>query len=78
MPVITKKDEKIKVVSKSLLEGYSTNDFITKFKELYPKDWDKIVKNYRSHEEKTKLGKSHPMPKPEKYLENALKVWLKY
>lgn len=39
MAVITKKDEKIENVVGELNEGYSFDDFINKFQELYPKDW---------------------------------------
>ena len=77
MAVITKKDEKISAVVNLLTEEYSEDEFVDKFKEQYPKDWDKIVKSYHDHERRTKPGKSHPMPEPKQYLKNALKVWLK-
>lgn len=75
MSVILKKDEKISAVVNSLGSSFSTEEFIVKFKELYPKEWSKIEKNYFEHENKTKLGKSHPMPEPTQYLKNALHVW---
>jgi hypothetical protein len=76
MTVILKKDEKVASVLNALPENYSQNDFILKFRELYPTDWDKIVKNYNDHMRKAKPGKIVPMPKPEQYLINALNVWL--
>lgn len=77
MAVITKKNEKISAIASLLDNGYSEDEFVDKFKEQYPKDWDKIVKSYEEHERKTKPGKTHPMPEPKQYLKNALKVWLK-
>jgi len=75
MAVILKKEEKISSVSDALPDNYVLDDFILKFKELYPKDWNKLEKSYNDHERKTKPGKSHPMPNPEQYLKNALNIW---
>jgi signal recognition particle subunit SEC65 len=83
MAVIAKKDEKIKEVVEKLNSDYTEQDFIDKFKEVHPKDWEKISKNYVTHLRKNnhfnpdKKSKSFPMPKPEQYLINSLKVWLK-
>lgn len=77
MAVILKKDEKIGAVVNSLQTGYSFEDFIDRFKELYMSDWKKIEANYFEHIKRTKPGKPVPMPKPEQYLKNALNVWLK-
>jgi len=75
MTVITKKNEKIQATVEALDRGFSQEQFIEKFKELFPKDWFRIEKNYQDHERKTKPGKSHPTPEPNQYLRNALKVW---
>jgi len=75
MAVIIKKDEKLSDVANALGDSFSSDEFLVKFKELYPKDWARIEKNYRDHERKTKPGKTHPMPEPTQYLKNALKVW---
>lgn len=77
MAVITKKDEKVEKVVNMLPPSFSEADFINKFKEVYPKDWDKAEKEFIKHERKTKPGKSHPCPRPEQYLINALNVWNK-
>lgn len=77
MAVITKKDEKIEAVVESFGEMPSPDDFVSKFAELYPKDFAKVEKKYRDHERKTKPGKSHPMPEPIQYLKNSLNVWAK-
>jgi hypothetical protein len=73
--VFIKKDEKIAVVVSKLPSKYTEYDFIALFKELYPNDWQKIEKRYQQHLLNNKPGKKIPMPKPEKYLLNALKVW---
>ncbi len=76
MPVITQKDEKIAVTAAALGVGFSVDEFVEKFKELHPKDWEKIERNFRKHERGTKADKNHPMPDPTQYLKNALNVWL--
>lgn len=73
--VFLKKDEKIKEVAATLNEDFTDNEFIERFKELYPKEWGKVVSRYQQHERDTKSGKTHPMPEPNKYLSNVLKVW---
>ncbi len=75
--VFLKKDQKIADVVSSLSPGYSEDDFIRKFRERYPDDWKKIEKRYQEQRRNHKPGESAPMPKPEKYLSNALKVWQK-
>lgn len=77
MSVIVKKDEKLSAVANSLGGSFSPDEFIDKFQELYPKDWEKVEKSYRDHERKTKPGKTHPMPEPTQYLKNALNIWQK-
>lgn len=77
MAVVLKREEKIQHTINMLESNYTKNEFIEKFKELYPKDWNKIVKNYQQHEQKTKEGKEHPMPEPKQYIINMLNVWLK-
>ncbi len=75
MTVITKKDEKIAATAAALGENFSPDEFVEKFKELHPKDWEKIERNFRQHERDTKPGKGHPMPEPSQYIKNALHVW---
>lgn len=77
MSVITKKDEKVKKTVLALSKGFSPEEFIDKFKELYPKDWARIEKSYRDHVRNTKPNKKIPMPNPDQYLKNALNVWNK-
>ncbi len=75
MATITKKDEKVEATVSTLSENFTQEEFIEKFIELYPKDWEKIEKSYRKHERDTKPGKTHPMPEPRQYLKNALNTW---
>ena len=68
--VFLKKEEKILTTISNLVADYSDDDFIAKFRELYPEDWGKIVKRFNAHERLTPAGKSHPMAPPPKYLLN--------
>jgi len=77
MALVLKKEEKLQNTIDMLDNSYTKDEFVEKFKELYPKDWSKIVKNYQKHERKTKEGKTHPMPEPKQYVLNMLNVWLK-
>lgn len=74
MSVILKKREKIQTTCDSLQPGFTFEDFLEAFISLYPKDWEKLRKEYAIHESKTKPGKSHPMPEPVQYMKNALNV----
>ena len=69
--IFLKKDEKIADVFSKLNADSSDEEFISKFRELYPEDWKKIVARYEAHERLTPAGKSHPMPQPRQYLLNA-------
>lgn len=40
-------------------------------------DWEKIKATYNREERKDTKHKGHPMPHPEKYLENMYKVGVK-
>ncbi|OAO77392.1 hypothetical protein TGS27_2817 [Geobacillus stearothermophilus] len=44
MAIVTNAEEKFKIVIENLPSDYSETDFIKKFKELYPKDWNKILR----------------------------------
>ena len=68
--VFQKPDEKIINTLTALDVNHSDNELIEKFSELYPDDWEKIVKRYNDHERLTPKGKTHPMPPPRKYLLN--------
>jgi hypothetical protein len=72
--VFLKKGEKIAATLNCLDDGHTEDQFVEKFRELYPNDWEKIVKRYEAHEKLTSKGKSHPMAPPKKYLISAYKV----
>lgn len=48
-----------------------------KLKTMYPKDYSKIETTYQNHIRNIKPEKKQPIPDPEKYLTNTLKVWMK-
>lgn len=73
--VVVKKEEKIANVFANMDNPDDINEFKSKFKEIYPNDWKRIINKYNEEERKTKPGKAHPMPEPEKYLENTFNVW---
>lgn len=77
MALVLKKEEKLENTINMLDNNYTKDEFVEKFEESYPKDWNKIVNNYQEHERKTKEGKTHPMPEPKQYVINMLNVWLK-
>jgi len=53
------------------------DDFVAKFKELYPQDWKKVVARYEAHERLTPPGKSHPMARPYQYVLNVAQKYRK-
>jgi hypothetical protein len=75
--VFVKKEEKIASVVSSLPADFSDSQFLDAFIEKYPKEWARVQNVYMDHELRTKPGKSHPMPEPNKYLISALKTWKK-
>ncbi len=74
MATIMKKDEKFNAVWESMSNKNDINEFKEKFKEMYPDDWKKINATFKKEERKDTKHKGHPMPHPEKYLENMYKV----
>ena len=75
--VVVKKEEKVAKVFEALGDKISETDFIEKFKEMYPEDWQRINKVFKDEERKTKPGKTHPMPHPDIYMKNMYKVAVK-
>lgn len=61
MAVITKRGEKIENVVGELNEGYSFDDFINKFQELYPKGGARLSVNMRNMNAKLSQGKQFSM-----------------
>jgi hypothetical protein len=76
MAVIVKKAEKVRATCESLQPGFTFEQFLAAFQEQHPDSWANVVSEYMKHERKKKPGKSHPMPRPEQYMRNALNVYL--
>lgn len=70
--IFLKKDEKITDVLTKLPISSSDDEIVSKFREIYPDDWGKIVARYEAHERLTPPEKSHPMAPPRQYLLNAV------
>lgn len=71
--VVVKKEEKINTVFESMININDLEEFKTKFKNMYPKEWAHIQAVYLKEERADIKHKGHPMPHPEKYLENMYK-----
>lgn len=76
MSVILKVDEKVEKVITALPDDFTEDDFLCKFREIYPADYEKCMKGYMAEERKTKPGKTHPMQHPDKHIKNALKSYI--
>ena len=70
MTVVIKKDEKTALIKAAMNNKASLAEFKTKFKEMYPDDWYRIVRTYDKHKKANKINKGYPMPHPEQYLTN--------
>ena len=75
--VIVKKEEKVNAVLDAMTDTTNVEEFKEKFKSMYPKEWENVKRRYAEHESKDKKGKGHPMPHPEKYLDNMYKNAIK-
>lgn len=76
MSIIIHVDKKVQQIITMLPEGYSEDDFLKKFKEVYPKDYDKCMRKYLDEERHTKSGKTHPMQHPNHHIKCALRSYL--
>lgn len=74
--IIMKKEEKLPKVAAIMPVGFTDNDYVDVFKQVYSKYWDNIVKRYNEHEKLSKPGKGHPMAEPQKYLLNTSRKYL--
>ncbi|MCJ8342137.1 MAG: hypothetical protein MJH09_04690 [Cetobacterium sp.] len=75
--VFLKKEEKAVLIFQKMQDIKNIKEFKELFKKEYPDDWTKIVARYNKHEKKDLKKKGHPMPHPEKYLENLFNVQYK-
>lgn len=74
MAVVAKKEEKVEKIFELLGYECTLEEFTDKFKELYAKEWQKIVNAFEEHEKKDKKHKGHPMPHPDLYMKNMYNV----
>jgi len=72
--VVVKKEEKVAAVFAAMDNLDDMQEFKDKFKEMFEKDWHRINSVYQKEERADIKHKGHPMPHPEKYLENMYKV----
>lgn len=68
--IILHKQMKVRRVIYLMMDKTNIGEFVTKFKEEFPDDYNNIVNRYESHSEKSD---KHPMPKPDVYLKNMYK-----
>lgn len=76
MSVILKVDEKVKTVIEDLSGNCTDDNFLARFKEMYPADYERCWKRFRAEEQKTKPGTPHPMQHPDRHVVNALHSYL--
>jgi len=77
MAVLHKKEEKIAAVLSKLPKEYTDKQFVDTFIQLYSKDWGKIKANYIKQSQDKEPGTIIIMPKPDVYLIQLLKSYLK-
>ncbi|MEJ2884438.1 hypothetical protein [Pedobacter sp. GR22-6] len=77
MAVLHKKEEKIAAVLSKLPKEYTDKQFVDTFIQLYSKDWGKIKANYIKQSQDKEPGTIIIMPKPDVYLVQLLKSYLK-
>ena len=76
MSIISKVDEKVKHVISLLSDSYTEEEFLSKFKKIYPDDYKKCMAKFLKEERHTKPGKSHPMQHPDHHIKAALRSYL--
>ena len=76
MSVIINVDSKVEYILSLLDNSYTEDEFLAKFKEIYPKDYEKCWKKFIKEEINGKNGKPHPMQHPDKHIKNALKSYI--
>ena len=74
--IIPKKEERLRRITSIMKIGFTDDEYVDTFKELYSRFCQRIVARYEQHERLTKAGKSHPMPYPKRYLLNVSKKYL--
>ena len=65
---ITRKKDKIAAVFEKAGIDADEESFISAFKQMYPRDWEKINEKWQAEEDSTPPGKKHPMQHPDVYM----------
>ncbi len=73
--IIPKMQEKLAAVD-AAMSARRPEGHVAKFKEMFPTDWNRVVRRYEQHQE-ANPGRGHPMPEPDTYLLNMVKNYLK-
>lgn len=76
MSVIINVDNKVEYILSLMKNPFTEDEFLAKFKETYPEDYEKCWKKFKKEEMNTKKGKTHPMQHPDKHIKNALKSYI--
>lgn len=75
MAIVSRKEEKIKVVLDELPENFTETQFVETFIKLYSRDWGKIKAQYLKQAQDKEEGTLITMPKPDQYLLSLLKTY---
>ncbi|PHN75523.1 hypothetical protein AO252_20565, partial [Pseudomonas syringae pv. cerasicola] len=76
MSVIVKKAENIQATVESLETGFSFEQFLAAFQVQYPKEWERVQREYAKHERKTKPGQSPLPPAASTFTPFFSKLWV--
>jgi hypothetical protein len=68
--LIPNKEKKLAEVFALLKEENNYEEFKELFINMFPNEWERIIKRYKEHKEINK-GNAGPMPEPNKYLINV-------
>ena len=75
--VVVKRAEKANMVLEGISFANDVERFKIEFKKQFPNDWERIIRVYKKHERQDIKHKGHPMPSPDKYLEQMFKFFYK-
>ena len=73
--VIPKKEEKVRLIFDEIGQNCTEEEFVQRFKEKFPKDWERVQIRYKEHEQRDVKHKGHPMPNPQQYMTNMYNTW---
>lgn len=74
MAIVSRKEEKIRVVLNELPDNFTDKQFVEMFIKLYSRDWGKIKAQYLKQAQDKEEGTLITMPKPDQYLLSLLQT----